>query len=421
MDKSVFDRTVGNDKRMKKLQQAAKIFKGQMIKRQSTISTLFLLLTIIYSSCNGQVNTYPTKDKQLKIITNNFLPELAEECKYVQCGLQDTKGNMWFGTAGNGIYVYDGDSFVNFTHKSFINFSLKEDLNHNDILCCKEDIHGNIWFGTRRGLIRYTPSKEKPEAKDFTLILIPANTINNSSPNRLPYTLQSGDNFVWSIMQDKSGKIWFGTSRGIYVHNPSTDNDSIGPLFKRFLDQDSLTNNQHLQLLNVTSMQEDRNGNIWFVSPNWTANKGEGIVRYDGKSLVTFTPDSTYSFRSIIGRNNGDLLFLSPFNGVYSYDGKTFSNLTENIGIKNDTLMSIMEDKNGNLWLGHISENVKNGGEGGLWYYDGKSLKLFTINDGLPHNHVMCIVSDKEGNIWFGTRNTGLCRYDGKTITNYSD
>lgn len=83
--------------------------------------------------------------------------------------------------------------------------------------------------------------------------------------------------------------------------------------------------------------------------------------------------------------------------------------------------MSIMEDKNGNLWLGHISENVKNGGEGGLWYYDGKSLKLFTINDGLPHNHVMCIVSDKEGNIWFGTRNTGLCRYDGKTITNYSD
>jgi len=57
----------------------------------------------------------------------------------------------------------------------------------------------------------------------------------------------------------------------------------------------------------------------------------------------------------------------------------------------------------------------------GLWYYDGKSLKLFTINDGLPHNHVMCIVSDKEGNIWFGTRNTGLCRYDGKTITNYSD
>ncbi|MCB0538561.1 MAG: hypothetical protein KDE33_13655 [Bacteroidetes bacterium] len=397
-----------------------------MIKRQSIISTIFLLLTITFSSCSGQVNTYPTNDRpitgrQPKIITNNFLPELAEEYKFVQCGLQDTKGNMWFGTAGNGIYVYDGDSFVNFTHKSFINFSLKEDLNHNDILCCMEDIYGNIWFGTRRGLIRYSPTKDKPKAKDFTLILIPANTINNSSRTRLPYTLQSGDNFVWSIMQDKSGKIWFGTGRGIYIHNPSIDTDSVGPLFKRFLDNESLTNNQQLQLVNITSMLEDRNGNIWFVSPNWTDNKGEGIIRYDGKSLINFTPDSTYSFRSIIKRKNGDLLFLSTFNGVYSYDGKTFSNLTENIGIKNDTLMSIIEDKNGNLWLGHISDNVKNGGDGGLWRYDGKSLKLFTTKERLHHNHVMCMITDKEGNIWFGTRNTGLCRYDGKTFTNYSD
>ena len=397
-----------------------------MIKRQSTISAIFLLLMIPFSSCSGQVNTYPTNDRpitgrQPKIIRNNFLPELAEEYKFVQCGLQDTKGNMWFGTAGNGIYVYDGDSFVNFTHKSFINFSLKEDLNHNDILCCMEDIDGNIWFGTRRGLIRYSPTKDKPKAKDFTLILIPANTINNSSRTRLAYTLQSGDNFVWSIMQDKSGKIWFGTGRGIYIHDPSIDTDRVGPLFKRFSDNESLINNQHLQLVNITSMLEDRDGNIWFVSPYWTANKGEGIIRYDGKSLINFTPDSTYSFRSIIKRKNGDLLFLSPFNGVYSYDGKTFSNLTENIGIKNDTLISIIEDKNGNLWFGHISDNIKNGGDGGLWRYDGKSLKLFTTKDGLHHNHVMCMITDKEGNIWFGTRNTGLCRYDGQTFTNYSD
>ena len=83
--------------------------------------------------------------------------------------------------------------------------------------------------------------------------------------------------------------------------------------------------------------------------------------------------------------------------------------------------MSIIEDKNGNLWLGHISDNVKNGGDGGLWRYDGKSLKLFTTKERLHHNHVMCMITDKEGNIWFGTRNTGLCRYDGKTFTNYSD
>ena len=31
----------------------------------------------------------------------------------------------------------------------------------------------------------------------------------------------------------------------------------------------------------------------------------------------------------------------------------------------------MLEDKAGNLWLGHNSENMKNGGEGGVWRYDG--------------------------------------------------
>jgi ligand-binding sensor domain-containing protein len=396
-----------------------------MTKQLFSWAAIFTL-TLAFTSCKGQVKTDSPKDNQItggksKFIKNNFFPDLAEEFKFVQCELQDKKGNMWFGTAGNGIYVYNGDSFVNLNYKSFINFSLQNDLNHNDILCCMEDKTGHIWFGTRRGLIQYKPSGAKPEGKDFILYLIPENTISGSTRTRLPYTLQSGDNFVWSIMQDKSGKIWFGTSRGVYVHNPYTDIDNAGPLFKRFFDCHSLTNNQHLQLVNVTSMLEDRNGNIWFVSPYWTANKGEGIVRYDGKSLVNFTPDSTYSFRSIIERKNGDLLFLASFNGVYSYDGKTFSNLNEKIGIKNDTIISMLEDGNGNIWFGHISDNAKNGGDGGLWHFDGKSLKLFTIKDGLSHNHVMCMTEDKYGNIWFGTRNTGLCRYDGKTFTNYTE
>jgi len=405
------------------LQIVSTNFKKDTLTQQLLNWTIILTLIFAFTFCNEQVKTGTPKDKQIvggqsKIIKNNFLPDLVEEFKFVQCGLQDKKGNMWFGTAGNGIYVFDGNSFLNFTHKSFVNFSLKEDLNHNDILCCMEDKNSNIWFGTRRGLIRYKPSKDRAESKDFTLFLIPQNTISGSTRTRLPYTFQSGDNFVWSILQDKSGKIWFGTSKGIYIHDPSADYDQDGPLFRRFFDSNSLINNNNLQLIDISVMLQDKNGNIW-LSSAW--HKGEGAVRYDGKSLVNFDTDSTYSFRSIIERKNGDLLFLSPFNGLYSYDGKTFSNLNEKIGIKSDTLISMIEDKNGKLWFGHISDNIKNGGDGGLWHFDGKSLKLFTTKDGLSHNHVMCMVEDKDGNIWFGTRNTGLCSYDGKTFIDYSD
>jgi ligand-binding sensor domain-containing protein len=371
---------------------------------------------VFFVSCEGQNPSSVGGSPKIK--KNYFITEFPQESFFVQCGLEDKKGKMWFGTGGNGIYCYDGKSFVNFNHKSFINFSLKEDLNHNDIICCMEDKSGNIWFGTRRGVILYKPSSDKVEAKDFSLILIPANAISGNSRKRLPYKFQTGENLVWSIIQDKSGKIWVGTIKDVYVHNPSTDNDSEGPLFRRFLDNDSIINDQHLQLMCVNGMQQDRDGNIWFLS-GWT--EGEGLVRFDGKSVINFKPDGLNSFRSVIQRQNGDLLFLNSFHGVYSYDGKSFYNLSKKIGINNDTLVSMKEDQNGNLWFGHNSDNLKNGGDGGLWFYDGKSLKQFTTKDGLSHNHVFCMVTDRQKHIWFGTRNTGLCRYDGKFFIDFTD
>lgn len=376
---------------------------------------IVLLSSLISSFCDGQLKLDPVKKTKLK--TNHFIKFIPDEYLFVQCGLQDRKGNMWFGTAGNGIYIYDGSGFVNFTHKNFKNFTLNNDLNHNDILCCMEDKVGNIWFGTRRGLIKYKPSKNKIESKDFSLFLIPENTIKDSSRTRLPYTFQNGENFVWSIMQDNSGTIWFGTSKGLYVHLPSKDYDSKGPMFRKALDNSKISNPKHLQLNDIGTILQDRNGIIWMTS-SW--NKGEGIIKFDGKTLINYTPDGLLSFRTIIERRNGDLMLLNVYHGIYLYDGKAFSNANEKFEIKSDTLISMLEDKKGNLWLGQTSDNLENGGKGGLLKFDGTTLKLYTIKDGLTHNHVFCMVPDKDDNIWFGTRNTGLCKFDGKKFTDYS-
>jgi ligand-binding sensor domain-containing protein len=115
------------------------------------------------------------------------------------------------------------------------------------------------------------------------------------------------------------------------------------------------------------------------------------------------------------------LLCLNSFHGVYSYDGKGFSNLSRPLHIDHDTVVSMLADKSGNIWLGKNSDVMENGGEGGVWRYDGKSLRLFTTKDGLSHNAVFCIVEDRKHNFWFGTRNTGLCRLEGSTFTDYTD
>lgn len=372
-----------------------------------------LVSLIFFSFCNGQSTqqTNPAKGlrESAKLVKNYFITAYPQEFFYVQCGLQDKAGKLWFGTAGNGIYVYDGKSFINFTHK--------EGLCHDDILCCMEDKAGNIWFGTRNGVIRYKPSAGKPGRNDFSSFLISENIISDSTYTREPYSYRAADNFVWSIMQDNTGKIWFGTNKGICIHDPAVRPANDTPLFTHFLKNPHIQNKDSLHLYDVLNMAQDQKGNIWFVSGFM---KGEGICRYDGQSLVRFQPDSLNSFRSIIVGKSGTLYFLNTFRGVYAYDGNTFTNFTQKIGL-NDTIVSMKEDEAGNFWFGTNRTRMENGGDGGVWRYDGQSLKLFTTKDGLHHNSVFCITQDSSGNIWFGTRNTGLTRYDGKTFTDLSE
>lgn len=44
----------------------------------------------------------------------------------------------------------------------------------------------------------------------------------------------------------------------------------------------------------------------------------------------------------------------------------------------------------------------------------------YTADDGLMHNTICRVVQDKKGYIWIGTGGSGLCKFDGRTFTNYS-
>jgi ligand-binding sensor domain-containing protein len=410
-----------------------------------------LICCLFVSSCTRQ-NKTTTQNRSIvsreilhrssKIKKNHFITVYPDEFFFIQCGLQDNAANMWFGSAGDGIYVYDAQLHsANINDNQFINFTQHDGLCHNDILCCMKDQSGTIWFGTRNGLIRYKPSGWPPESKDFSSYLIMENTVSKTTHKKIPYIYEPAENFVWSIMQDKTGKLWFGTNQGIYIHDPVSGMVNDTPTFIRFLEDDEMLQ-YNLHLKEVTSMHEDKTGMIWFVSGY---SKGRGICRFDPhlkdtseklKAFTYFQPDGIKTFRTIIERKNGSLLFLSTFHGVYSYDPNLnhsipeephFINLTKKIGIQQDTLIAMFEDHAGILWFGRNSDQMKDGGHGGVWRYDdqekdhAKSLILLTIKDGLSHNCVFTIVEDKDGNIWFGTRNTGLCRYDGKSFTNFTE
>jgi ligand-binding sensor domain-containing protein len=152
------------------------------------------------------------------------------------------------------------------------------------------------------------------------------------------------------------------------------------------------------------NIKKGSNGTILFTA--------SGVFRYDGKLFTNLASKiGRRNYWDVLEDRRGNLWFASSDSGVYHYNGKTFQHFTTKEGLANNFVMSIYEDKAGNIWFGT---------GGGASRYDGKSFRNFTTKEGLSNNDLTTIMEDKTGKLWFGTRG-GLCFYDGKTFTVLKD
>lgn len=352
-----------------------------------------LLVMMLLTSCNGQTKTAqpvePVAGQPSFTSKNTKLTKTqgTTEHQNVHCSLQDKDGNLWFGTTGEGVYRYDGKEFTQFTEK--------DGLSNNKVWSVLEDTSGNIWFGTDNGVSRYDGK---------TISKIP---FTLSGPGGLGAAIpQSGMNAVWSMMQDKSGMIWFGTSQDLYCYD--------GRSFSRFLDKGNTSNSQHLQLKWIQCFLEDSNGTIWMGSGPIAE---EGVIRFDGRSITGAKPSGDGWIRYMVEDKSGHIWFSGRHHGVFRYDGQTFKSFMEKVNIGS----AIFRDGAGNIWFdgGERINSIEH--MYGLWRYDGIEFEHFTSKDGVGKNSVWSMLEDKSGHIWIGTRNCGLYRYDGKTFKVFSE
>jgi len=281
--------------------------------------------------------------------------------------MEDSHGNLWFGTGGGGVTMYNGITFTHFTEK--------EGLANNIVWSILEDRHGNLWFGTYGGGVSMY------DGKFFT-----------------HYSEKEGlsDNHIRSMMEDSQGNLWFGTwNGGVSKYN--------GETITHFTEREGFSNNS------VNSIFEDSHGNLWF------GIDGRGVIKFNGKNFTHFTEKeglvNSYVL-SILEDSRGNLWFGTR-GGVIKYSNETFTHYTEKEGLSNNSVRSILEDKHGNLWFG--TENV------GLSMYNGESFRHFTEEDGLSDNSVNIIIEDGQGNLWFGTEYGGVSLYNGESFTHFTE
>lgn len=162
---------------------------------------------------------------------------------------------------------------------------------------------------------------------------------------------------------------------------------------------------------------QDRNGNLWFGS------NSEGIYRYNGNTFTHFTKKDGLCDSIVYAmlEDRSGYIWIGTKTGLCRYDpvSHTFTPFVTHLNYKNQPAMngvwSIIQDSKGTIWFGSSD---------GVYCYNGVYLRPFlndkeVVNkDSLKLKVIYSMLEDKTGVLWFASGdNEGICRFDGKTLT----
>jgi signal transduction histidine kinase/streptogramin lyase len=371
----------------------------------------------------------------------------------VRAMFEDSKGNFWVGTAGDGLHKLDRKT-GSFTHYPYDpsdpNKISKPFLYGNDptgnsqfshITSFFEDNDGRLWItATYAGLNVYDPETgtafhfERGPGED------------EMKTNFIWQTFQSDDGTIWiatggdgqevyklreenllfpfydtqlmigdsakkshGIFKDDEGKIWLGLSG----NNPNDPERSklwqIDPstwAFERIFFGGGMEDSMGYDGF-LGGITQDHEENIWIGTEH-----GYFIGNTKEDKFLSFRPDfvtsEVFGFFTAISANDGKIWIVNWDSGVFRYDPDTEEyeifehNPTDPKSLSGPVATSIFEDSKGAIWIG-----------GGTPWYDPNQLLFLDrfdpitntfqhfINEPITNGTVSDITEDQNGNIWF--------------------
>lgn len=293
--------------------------------------------------------------------------------------LARAENEYWIGTA-NGLYIIrDGDT-IQSLHDNSDNHSLTGD----DLWCLAKDSEGNVWLGTFYNGLNLWQNKQ-----DIFQIIY-----ENPSGNSIE------GHIVRPICSDEKGGIWIGTEDGgLNNYNVSTH-----------VMRNIRIRNSHGSKLNIQDLLKDGDD-------LWIATFDNGIYVLDSET-ETIKKHFDSQFRGCVSlqmTGEGKIL-AGTLAGLYEYD-KASGIFTFNSGVGVCFVHDLLEDSNGNQWVGIYGHGLK------FIDKDGNVHSISTKDHGygLTSDYVTALFEDSHHRLWVCTEGGGLLytTIDGTTSGNF--
>ena len=326
---------------------------------------------------------------------------------FVQSLFEDSKGNIWIGTYGEGLAVYDP------TKNTFKRINSKKSNLSDDIIMCIAEHNEKIYIGTKR--------------RGLNLLDLETNDISQVVLNDTSSKIQIRDILV------SENKIFAATSSGgvhIYENNAwnqildtvqfqcieqAGENIFVGSLngdvFSINHSESYLISTKALENKEVWGITNDQNDNLWI------GTFGDGLIEYNqnsnkvNRNVKSKTEDINSLSHDVIltifkDRNGG--IWIGTLGGGINYfepDNIRFKHYSEFNGLSNNVVMSFLENGE-DLYIGTFG--------GGLNKFNLNSKEFTTINE-VQGQIIRCIHKQNDEQFWIGTYGNGLIKYNPKT------
>jgi signal transduction histidine kinase/DNA-binding response OmpR family regulator/ligand-binding sensor domain-containing protein len=337
----------------------------------------------------------------------------------------DGDGNIWFASNGGLVRVPTKSS----RYFEILHYTTENGLPENEIITCMTDREDNLWIGGRstglsklayRNIVRYRIEGLTPD-------LINRSAVADTNG----HVFAISDRFLWEFWKDnhnawhsfahplqhivsgptrpgqliggmsvdlaEDGQLWIGFTwgglRSYQLTRRAGTHSVLTPVH-------TLRPGEHLPRVSSLGVMISEGDRLWY-------NTREGpLVEIDRRTLrvrnmFNIGPGPTGNTAQAILCDKNDTLWVGSFNdGMYQFapDGDTYKlarRLTAGDGIASDRIRSIIQRRNGDIWIGTRFE--------GISIYRNGQFQTLTTKDGLLNNAVWKMAEDEQGRVWVGT------------------